>query len=455
MHATSALAVAVVAFNAASALAVPMGPVGEGLARRGPTGTGSAHAKDTGVSDHTKAGSHAKGAANPAATTVTITVNPRPTDCNGHKGSHKGSHKAAGQKHAHGAHTSGHHTSSTPGVVARSAAASATPSGSGTTSHTAPTPAPQHHHKNGAHHAAGEVYSSKTHVGKDHKTTVHMFVKGTATHCAEPTLGANGHAKDASHKGAHQGEKGAGSSDASGPTKGQKSSGKVVARSAASPAATPTDKATSKADHAGGAHAHAKGAHEKGAANPAATTVTVTVKPRPTHCNGHKGSHKKAGAHGTHTSGQHTSSTPGVVARSAAASATPSGSGASSNPAPTPAPEHHHNGGHHKGAASPGHVFASATYAGKDHKTAVRHFVKGTATQHCIEPTSGAGTHAKGSSHKGAHQGEKTTTDSAAAHKSNAGSQEGSKTGAKPDPKLVARAADILERFFGELDELD
>jgi len=474
MHATSAVAIAVVALNAASSLAIPMGPVGEGLVygRAATTTTQPAVANAKDASDPTKVGSQAKVAANAAPITTTIVLHPRPTTCKkGETPSTHRSHRGHGHQGLAAAHSS-KQAGATPSVVARAVSAAATPTGTATVadqgapSTAAPTRAPLLSGLTGKGHKnrkGGKVFASTTKVGKDHQTTVMKFVKGTHTHCHAPgaTPGAKGHAKstlpkadkdtDATVPKASAGSQGAAGQAAlssNSKTAAAKPDAKLVARAADPLAATPVDKTTKT-----GAGAAAKGP----AANKASgATTTVTVHPHPTLCkpgekpSTHRGSHRGQGQHrsqGQHRgqgssaspSGKQPAATPAIVAR--AVSATPTASGAPSSAAPTRAPQ---TGGLPKKS---GHVLSSKV--GKDQRTTV--FVKGTHT-HCHAP--GATPGAKGPSRKG------QTTD-ATVPKNGAGSQGAGQAAlssnkaaaAQPDAKLVAR--EILERYFSELDELD
>ncbi|KAF8071662.1 hypothetical protein FPV67DRAFT_1778848 [Lyophyllum atratum] len=461
MHATSAVALAVVALNAASTLAIPMGPIGEGMEARSifgraPTKAAAADPKavtDPKASPAAHAGSHEKAAANGSATTITVTLHPRPTACKaGETPSVK--HKSKGNKHgthektgAEGSeHAGSKKAAPAQAVAARSAGASPTPSGSkDAAAGAAHTPAPHHGNHKDTSHKAGAVFSTNTHVGKDHKTTVREFVKATSTHCFAPTGSPN--AKGGAHKSekatdaAHKSEK---ATDAAhkGEKATEKTPAKVVRRSAGATTPTPTDKT------------HPGKAHEKAAANGSATTVTVTVTPRPTACKAgetpsvkHKskgnkhGTHEKTGVEGSeHTGSKKAAPAQAVVARSAGASPTHSSKDAASHAAPTPAAHHgnHKDSSNHKAGA----VFSTNTHVGKDSKTTVREFVKATST-HCFAPT--ASPNAKG----GAHKSEKATDSTT--HKNGSPAPVKGKT----DTKLVARAVDLLERYFSELDELD
>ncbi|KAG6839788.1 hypothetical protein C0991_011686, partial [Blastosporella zonata] len=287
------------------------------------------------------------------------------------------------------------HEAAKPAVVARSVTETAT--GVATSTGTG-APAPTEHKAgNGTHKEHKPHVVTKT--GTDGKATVTVFEKGTSTKCFAPTAtpGAKGTGKS-SHKADEQTP--AAKPDAA----------KVVARSV-----TPV--------------AHATGA---------ATTTTVTYNPRPTACKAGEpvtwhGKSKKSGAE--HSGAKHEAAKPAVVARSvtetATGTATSTGTGA---PAPT---EHKAGNGTHKE-----HKPHVVTKTGTDGKATVTVFEKGTSTK-CFAPTATPG--AKGAE-KSSHKGDSTHP-----------ADQVPVSGAKKDntASVVARAIDLLERYFGDLDELD
>jgi hypothetical protein len=283
------------------------------------------------------------------------------------------------------------------------------------------------------------VFSSNTHVGKDHSTTVRHFVKATTTGCHAAS-------ETQRNKGSHKGDKASkpepGSVDGAAgkqtPIKGK--AGAKVARSLDAQTPTPTEGSKT---------------NEKGHA----TTLTVTVTPRPTPCKAgetpsvqkkskKKGSsHKQQGAEGADkqpNADKKASPAQPIAARSASASPTSSVKENPAAPAPTPAPEHK-DGQHHKAGA--GAVFSSNTHVGKDHSTTVRHFVKATTT--------GCHAAAETQRNKGSHKNTKGSKPEAGTTDGTASKQAPIQGKPKTSEKLVARAVDILERYFSELDELD
>ncbi|KAG5642022.1 hypothetical protein DXG03_003769 [Asterophora parasitica] len=281
MHATSVVAFAIVALGAASTLAVPMAPMGEGLEassiyRRA---TGIAPAKDasnSGVQHGTESSTKPtrtirkklKGSRTGTAPTITVKV---VQACKkGSKSSKHGQssqHRSSGEKLRSNAQANGSHdtvpghangtanqkskfraaddqhgsdsdsTANVKGkiparIVPRAAGAAPTKDSAavGAAAAAAPTDAPAAipkdrtqrpkdgtQHRNGGQHASGhksssgglsqhkaafykadvgDVFASTTEVGKDHKTTVRHFVKGTNTNCApEPTSISKGSRK--------------------------------------------------------------------------------------------------------------------------------------------------------------------------------------------------------------------------------------------------------------------
>jgi len=194
MHATSAVAIAIVALSAASSLAVPMGSGGEGLEARSvyeraltnPTKpVPAANPKGATIADSTKPGSNRSSG---AVRTLTLTVRPRPTACkpgerptvrrktSSRKGSLSRNRAAAA---ANPADTK--RASPAQGVVARAVEASPTATAKTTPPAATPTPPPKGSRKGGA------VYRTITHIGKNGKTTIGHLVRGSRTRCFAPT----------------------------------------------------------------------------------------------------------------------------------------------------------------------------------------------------------------------------------------------------------------------------
>ncbi|KAG6907166.1 hypothetical protein DXG01_010291 [Tephrocybe rancida] len=422
MHATSAVAAAVVALNAAGVMAIPMG----GLYARAATGTAvSASAAGTAAP-----GAHAAG----AATTTTVTYHPRPTAC-------KAGEKPSAERKHNSKKTPGsaeHKGATTPeakaGVVPRAAAAAATSTAATESGAGAPaTTAPATHGKKGkGQKHQGPHAATKT--GADGKVTVTVYHKGTSTKCYAPTGAPGAGAKGTgASKSAHK----AGHADGQAPIADKTE--KPVARDLgfddediyARAATAPVTSAPAATTAPTGAHAAAAGA---------ATTTTITYNPRPTACKAgekpsaqkHSKQHKSgAGADAAHASG---TAKPAVVPRAESAAATSSAAASSAPGAPAPtAPATH--GKKHKH-----HHPHTATKTGTDGKVTVKVYQPATSTK-CYAPTGAPA--APGAS--GAHKADKVV---------------GAQDAASPQKALhksavVERAVDLLERYFSELDELD
>ncbi|KAF5379803.1 hypothetical protein D9615_005684 [Tricholomella constricta] len=220
MHATSAVALVVVAFSAASSLAIPMAPDSEGLEARSiyrradkpavnqkdkaaasfATKDATIAGKDAAATDPTKASSHAKGSG--TTTTITVTVTPR---CKNGAQQRKGSNSHHGSQKSDKVTPDANGKKAAPAQPILPRAAGASPTQTSTSKEnsaaSAPTLAPTgdhnggHQHKNGRkkggskfrNAAVGDVLTTITRVGQDHNTTVRKYVKGTNTNCPEPT----------------------------------------------------------------------------------------------------------------------------------------------------------------------------------------------------------------------------------------------------------------------------
>ncbi|KAG5652178.1 hypothetical protein H0H81_005977 [Sphagnurus paluster] len=143
-----------------------------------------------------------------------------------------------------------------------------------------------------------------------------------------------------------------------------------------------------------------------------------------------------------------TSSSPTATA-TPTSTTTSKGSPGASAPTPPPAAQHKKDSHRHRSA------YSSTTNVGKDGATTVRRFVHATGTE-CHAPTGSPKAKVKG-----AKQDITETTPKGNAGAEGAPSKVTGKSTSpdsakvKADTKLVARAIDILERYFGELDQLD
>ncbi|KAG6817257.1 hypothetical protein H0H87_010918 [Tephrocybe sp. NHM501043] len=438
MHATSAVAAAVVALNVAGVMAIPLKPVAHSsLALEGRSGSATTTTSATPASGHQAGG---------AVTTTTITFDPRPTACKpGETVTWVHKHKsAAGAEHNGAKHdkNSQHDTAKPAAVVARSDTPA--PTGSSTKPSAVGAPAPTdpvaHDKTKGGKKAHKEHYA--THTGTDGKTTVTHFVRGTSTKCFSPTETPGGKGTNKSHH--KESSTGATHKDDSTTAAGKPAAAaKVAARSVgASEPATTTTAAPAAGNHAAGAVP--------------TVTSTFTPRPRPTPCKDgepvtyerkHKDKSSSASAKHDHAHPDLNAAKPAaVVARSATptVTGTATSSSVAGAPAPTDLPDH---GKKTKGEkkAQKDHF---ATHTGTDGKTTVTHYVKATTsitTTQCYAPTSTPGT-ANKSSHPASSAGATHKHDGA--HSNDAGKSD--KTSS-----VVARAVDLLERYFSELDELD